>query len=29
MKKVLNPYGNVYRVGGDEFMAILYHDIDD
>lgn len=29
MKKVLNPYGNVYRVGGDEFMAILYNDIDD
>ena len=29
MKKVLTPYGNVYRVGGDEFMAILYHDIDD
>ncbi len=29
MKKVLNPYGTVYRIGGDEFTAILYHNIDD
>lgn len=29
MKKILNPYGNVYRVGGDEFMAILYNNVHD
>lgn len=24
LKKVLSPYGKIYRIGGDEFAAILY-----
>ncbi|ORT99328.1 diguanylate cyclase/phosphodiesterase [Anaerovibrio sp. JC8] len=29
MTKILAPYGNVYRVGGDEFMAILFNNVED
>jgi len=29
MKKCFDPYGNIYRVGGDEFVAILFCKDDD
>ena len=28
MKKFLSPHGEVYRMGGDEFMAVIHHDLD-
>ena len=28
MKQCFDPYGKVYRIGGDEFVAILFQDLD-